>query len=51
MQAIIDWSNKINIIYPDFTKKINFSIQYIAVSIQKIDTSKLNIFDIVIVFF
>lgn len=44
-------SSKVNAIYPDFVKKLDLQIHKTNVSAQKINSSKLDIFDMVIAFF
>lgn len=51
MQAFIDLSSKVNAIYLDFTEKLSFLVKHIVASIQKINNSKLEIFDMVITSF
>lgn len=44
-------SSKVNVINPEFAKKLGFRVHKIKVGAQKIDGSKLDIFDMVIASF
>lgn len=48
MRALISSDSKINIIHPIYTTKLGFCFKKIVISIQKIDKSYFNIFEIVI---
>ena len=47
----MDLGRKISVMHSDFTKKLGFYVQQTNIGAQKIDTSKLDTFDMVITFF
>ena len=51
VQALIYLNNEVNTIYPDFAKKFDLWISEIIVGIKKINSLKLDIFDILIASF
>ena len=49
--SFYDSGNVLQVIYPDFAKKLDLQIYEIRVGTQKIDGLKLDIFGIVLAFF
>ena len=49
--TLVDLSNKVNIIYPNFDQELGLSIRPIDVSVQKIDGSTLNTYWMVVAAF